>query len=348
MKPPRLNFKTIFPLLKATAKEWVEDKAPRLGAALAYYTVFSIAPLILIAITIAGLIFQDAQQQVITQVQGLIGEQGAEAIQSMLKAAQKPAQSITATILGFATLIFGAAGVFVQLKDALNTIWDVDETSAKGGIMAFVKKYFLSFSMVLGLGFLLLVSLLLEAGVAIAGEFVKDTIPGMDVIMQSLAVVISFGVITLLFAMLFKFLPDVKVAWHDVWMGALLTSALFVVGKIGLGLYLGKAAAASAYGAAGSLVILLLWVYYSAQILFFGAEFTQVYSKYHGSRCTSDTLKEKLSPKEQLVAESEEQRQRFTKTLNKILLKPSQQTNLTSVAENRRVTGFKKRNSCGD
>lgn len=308
MQHPHFKFKNILPLIKETAGEWVEDKAPRLGAALAYYTVFSIAPLLIIAITITGLVFADAQQQVTAQVQGLMGSSGAEAVQSMIKAAQKPAQTVVATVLGFATLIFGAAGVFIQLKDALNTIWDVDETSAKGGIWAFIKKYFLSFSMVLGLGFLLLVSLILEAGVAVVGEYVKNMIPGMDVVMQVAAVVISFGVITLLFAMLFKFLPDVKVAWHDVWVGAALTAALFVVGKVGLGLYLGKAASASAYGAAGSLVILLLWVYYSAQILFFGAEFTQVYARRHGSHFDPNAAPKKLSRKEKLAAKIEAQR----------------------------------------
>ncbi|MEO5802460.1 MAG: YihY/virulence factor BrkB family protein [Verrucomicrobiota bacterium] len=316
----RINFKSIPKLLKETASEWMSDKAPRLGAALAYYTIFSIAPLIIIAITIAGLAFQDAQQQVVAQVQSLVGEEGAKTVESMIKAAQKPAQSAIATFLGFATLIFGAAGVFIQLKDALNTIWDVEETSASG-IWVFVKKYFLSFSMVVGIGFLLLVSLLLEAGLAIAGEFVKDRIPGMDVIMQTVAVVISFGAVTLLFAMLFKFLPDVKVAWHDVWIGAVLTAAMFVLGKIGLGVYLGKAATASAYGAAGSLVIILLWVYYSAQILFFGAEFTQVYAKYHGSHYTPEVHKKNLSPKERLVEESDEQRERLASTFNKTFLK---------------------------
>jgi membrane protein len=335
-KRASLSFKSILNLVKETASEWMSDKAPRLGAALAYYTVFSIAPLIIIAITIAGLVFNNAQAQVIAQVQSLVGEQGAKTIQSMITAAQKPAQSSIATILGFATLIFGAAGVFIQLKDALNTIWDVEETSAKGGIWAFVKKYFLSFTMVLGIGFLLLVSLLLEAGLAIAGEFVKDKIPGMDVIMQTLAVVISFGVVSLLFAMLFKFLPDVKVAWHDVWIGAVLTAALFVVGKIGLGFYLGKAATASAYGAAGSLVILLLWVYYSAQILFFGAEFTQVYSKYHGSRYIPGIHKQKLSPKERLVAESDEQRKKLAATFDKIILKPARRREQTPFVTSRR------------
>jgi membrane protein len=312
----------IFKLLKLTAKEWVEDKAPRLGAALAYYTVFSIAPLIIIAITIAGLVFADAQQQVISQVRGLVGEKGAMAIQSMTHAAQKPVQSAVATILGFSTLMFGAAGVFIQLKDALNTIWDVDETKASG-IWAFVKKYFLSFSMVFGIGFLLLVSLLLEAGVALIGEYMKRYIPGMDVIMQVIAVVVSFGIVTLLFAMIFKFLPDAKVDWHDVWIGALLTAALFVVGKVGLGFYLGKATTASAYGAAGSLVIVLLWVYYSSQILFFGAEFTQVYSLHHGSRYNPAALKKHLSPKEQLMIEIDEDRRFVAKTFRRLQLKPA-------------------------
>lgn len=303
------RFKNILGLLKETGAEWLADKAPRLGAALAYYTVFSVAPLIIIAITIAGLVFADAQQQIVAQVQGLVGEQSAEAIQSMIKAAQKPAQSTIATLLGFATLIFGAAGVFVQLKDALNTIWNVKESSASG-IVAFLKKYFLSFSMVLGIGFLLLVSLLLEAGVAVASNFVLGYLPAMGTLMKIVAMLVSFATVTFLFALLFKFLPDVRIAWHDVWIGAVLTSALFVAGKFGLGIYLGKMAAASAYGAAGSLVIVLLWVYYSAQILFFGAEFTQVYARRHGSHAASPThpkmsvREEKTISKEQLLADS--------------------------------------------
>ncbi|MEO6036329.1 MAG: YihY/virulence factor BrkB family protein [Verrucomicrobiota bacterium] len=308
----------VFGILKETATEWMADKAPRLGAALSYYTVFSIAPLIIIAITIAGLVFADAQQQIIAQVRGMVGEQSAEAIQSMIKAAQKPAQSTVATLLGFATLIFGAAGVFIQLKDALNTIWNVKESSASG-VFAFIKKYFLSFSMVLGIGFLLLISLLLEAGLAIASNFVIGHLPGLAVLMKILALVISFATVTLLFAMLFKFLPDVRIPWHDVWIGAVLTAALFVAGKIGLGVYLGKMAAASAYGAAGSLVIVLLWVYYSAQILFFGAEFTQVYSRKHGSRSTKPPEKKLESPsKENLVKDSNAQRRELSHTFHHI------------------------------
>ena len=254
-RPEPLSFKNIFPLLKATAKEWSEDKAPRLGAALAYYTVFSIAPLLVIAITIAGLVFADSQAQVMTEVQKVMGDKGSAAIGSMITAAQKPAQSIIATILGFATLFFGAAGVVIQLKDALNTVWDV-ENLPSGGFMGFVKKYFLSFTVVLGIGFLLLVSLLLEAGLAVAGQFVKHHLPALGLVMQIAGIAVTFGIITFLFAMLFKFLPDTEVSWRDVWIGAAMTAVLFFIGKLGLGLYLGKAAAASAYGAAGSLVIL--------------------------------------------------------------------------------------------
>lgn len=317
----RMNFKTIFSLLKETGSEWVNDKAPRLGAALAYYTVFSIAPLIIIAITITGLVFADSQAQVLSEVRKAMGDKGADAVQSMIAATEKPAQSIVATILGFATLFFGAAGVVVQLKDALNTIWDVEEAPS-GGIIGFLKKYFLSFTVILGIGFLLLVSLLLEAGLAVVGQFVKDNMPALGLLMQIGGVAISFGAITLLFAMLFKFLPDVEVAWRDVWVGAILTSLLFVVGKFGLGLYLGKAAAASAYGAAGSLVIMLLWVYYSAQILFFGAEFTQVYSRRFGSRYDPLATKKKPTPKEKLIAEIGRERERLASAFNKLPVKP--------------------------
>lgn len=320
-KPRRLDFKTALTLLKQTASEWVADKAPRLGAALAYYTVFSIAPLILIAILIAGLAFDNAQAQIVAQVKGLVGDQGGDAIESMIEAAQKPVQSTVATVLAFGTLLFGAAGVFVQLKDALNTIWNVPEPKA-GGIWAFIRKYFLSFTMVFGIGFLLLVSLVLEAGLAILGEFLTNRMPGMDVVMQTIGFAVSFGVVTVLFAVLFKYLPDTKVAWHDVWVGAFLTAGLFVVGKLGLGIYLGKAGTASAYGAAGSLVLILLWVYYSAQILFFGAEFTQVYANYCGSRCEEWPPAGKRTRKQKIIAKIEQQRKHADKLMKSYGLNP--------------------------
>ena len=305
------RFRHVLDLFKQTFAEWSDDKAPRLGAALAYYTVFSIAPLLLIAILIAGLVFDNAEAQITAQVQGLIGDQGADAIKSMIEAANKPMQSAVATVLALGTLLFGAAGVFIQLKDALNTIWEVPQKKG-GGVWAFLRKYFLSFTMVLGVGFLLLVTLIIEAGLAIVGEMLKSRFDGMDVILQTVGIVFSFFVVTFVFAMLFKFLPDVKVSWKDVWIGALLTAGLFVTGKVGLGLYLGKAGAASAYGAAGSLALVLLWVYYSAQILFFGAEFTQVYSQHHGSRSTRSLARKRAgNRKQQLIERMEEERKKF-------------------------------------
>ncbi|MDB6129727.1 MAG: putative rane protein [Verrucomicrobiales bacterium] len=294
--------KAILELLKQTFKEWNEDKAPRLGAAMAYYTIFSIAPILIISITIAGKLMDNAQGQILDQVQGMLGDKGREAVESMVEAANKPVQSAVATITAFATLLFGAAGVFIQLKDALNTIWKVKETTASG-IMAYIKKYFLSFSMVLGLGFLLLVSLVMSAGLAMVGSYLNGWFKGMEVVMNLISFGVSFGLISVLFALLFKFLPDQRVAWKDVGIGAVLTSFCFVVGKFALGFYLGKASTVSAYGAAGSLVVMLLWVYYSAQILFFGAEFTQVYAKRHGSHYQAAPIPK--NKKQQLIFESD-------------------------------------------
>ncbi len=313
-------------LLKKTGAEWVSDKAPRLGAALAYYTIFSIAPLLIISITISGLVFKHAkaQQQILGQIQSVLGEKGAEAIRSMIEAAQKPVTSTVATALGLLTLLFGAAGVFIQLKDALNTIWNVKPKEG-GGLWGFVRNYFLSFSMVLGVGFLLLVSLLLAAGMAAAGEYFKGMFPGFDVLMKIAGLAISFLLVSLLFALMFKYLPDIKVSWHDVWLGAVLTSGLFVVGKFGLGAYLGKAKIGSAYGAVGSLVLILVWIYYSSQILFFGAEFTQVYANHCGSRAgdNPESLLPKgkilRSKKERLVAQNEHRRHELSLICRKTL-----------------------------
>jgi membrane protein len=200
----------------------------------------------------------------------------------MVKSANKPKSGTIATIIGIVTLLFGAAGVFGQLKDALNTIWNV-EPKKSGGIMTMIKDRFLSFAMVFGTGFLLLVSLVLDSAVAAAGHFLGNRLPGGEVLWQGVQIVLSLAVVTLLFALIFRFLPDIHPTWRDVWFGAVFTAVLFVLGKFGLGIYFGKSAVGSSYGAAGSLVLLLLWVYYSAQILFFGAEFTQVYARKHGS-----------------------------------------------------------------
>lgn len=277
--------KRILTLFKNTWTEFSDDHAQRLGAALAYYTIFSIAPLLLIAISVAGLVFgrEAVQGAVQQQVAGVLGPGAAKAIDTMIAYAARPKSSTIATIVGIVTLLVGAAGVFGQLQDALDTIWEVKPPKS-GGIWATVKDRFLSMAMVFGIGFLLLVSLLLDAAISATGSYIGRRIPGGEAILQAIQLVISFGIITVLFALMFRYLPHTRVEWRDVWFGALFTSFLFVIGKFGMGLYLGKASVGSAYGAAGSLVIILIWVYWSAQILFFGAEFTQVYARTHGSR----------------------------------------------------------------
>lgn len=256
-----------------------------MGAALAFYTLFAIAPLFVIVLAIAGVWFGEeaARRELFGQVSGLVGSEGGEAIQSLVSAAHKPKTGFWATVIAVVTLFVGATGVFVQLQDALNSLWGVRRVAGRG-LRNFIKDRLLSFALVVGIGFLLLVSLVLSACLAALGKFMAGLVPAQAAVWQGINFVISFGVITLLFAMIFKVLPDVKIAWRDVWMGALLTAVLFNLGKLLLGLYLGRSSVTSAYGAAGSLVVVLLWVYYSAQILFFGAKFTQIYSSRYGSR----------------------------------------------------------------
>jgi len=272
-----------FEVAKQTFQEFGEDKAPRLGAALAYYTVFSIGPLLLIAVAMAGIFLgpEAARGQISGELGKVFGPRMAEALEQMIQAAAKPKSGTLATIIGVVTLLFGASGVFGQLKDALNTIWNVETTKASG-VKGFVRKRFLSMAMVLAIGFLLLISLAFDAVISAMGPWLGRLVGG-EAIVHLIQLAISFGISTVLFAAIFRLLPDLKIAWRDVWLGAVLTSVLFVVGKWALGLYLGKAAVGSAYGAAGSLVILLIWVYWSAQILFLGAEFTQVYARMYGS-----------------------------------------------------------------
>jgi membrane protein len=276
-------------LLRTTVEQWNSDKAPQLAAALAYYTVFSMAPLLIIVIAIAGLVFghSAAENQIVGQIRGTVGEQSALLIQDMIRSASRPADGVLATIIGLITLLAGAAGVFGQLKAALNIIWNVPPAQRPGelaGILNMLKQEFLSFTMVLGIGFLLLVSLVFSAALAALNNFVNNNVTVPPVIWEIVNFVVSFGIITPLFAAIYKVLPDAKIDWQDVWIGAALTSLLFTTGKLLLGLYLGRSSVASSYGAAGSLVVILLWVYYSAQILFFGAEFTQVYANRFGSK----------------------------------------------------------------
>ncbi|HSL47217.1 MAG TPA: YihY/virulence factor BrkB family protein [Anaerolineales bacterium] len=276
-------------LLKLTYQGWKEDKASRLAAALAYYTIFSLGPLLIIVIAVTGLFWDEAsvQSSVTSQVQGLVGEQGEEFVSSLLTSASNPARGIAATIVGIITLIFGALGAFNELHNALNTIWEVKEEEPKGFVESIKNVIFsrlLSFSMILGIGFLLLVSLVISAGLSAAQETLGNAIPVSEIVMQIINLIISTAVITALFALIFKFLPDAEIAWRDVWLGAFFTALLFSLGKFLIGLYLGNSAVGSSFGAAGSLVLLLIWIYYSAQILFFGAEFTQVYANEFGSK----------------------------------------------------------------
>jgi membrane protein len=275
----------VFSLLKQTFQEWLQDKAPQLGAALAYYTVFSLAPLILVLLAIVGVIFRDnpagAWNKITQQMSYFLDPSALQVVQSIAQKASQPGKSTIATIIGIALALFGASGVFGQLQDALNTIWGV-KAKPGTGVWGFLRARFLSFAMVGGICFLLLVSLAVEALLKGFSHYVQSVLPGGIGIAVSVYLVFDFAVVVLLFAMIFKFLPDVQIQWRDVWIGAIITAILFGIGKWLLGFYLGSGAAGSAYGAASSLITLLLWVYYSSQILLFGAEFTQVYAARSG------------------------------------------------------------------
>ncbi len=278
-------FGNAFNLLKQTFQEWLDDKVPQLGAALAYYTVFSLAPLILVLLAIVGVIFRDdpagAWNKITQQMSYFLDPSAVQVVQSIAQKASQPGNSTIATIIGIALALFGASGVFGQLQDALNTIWGV-KAKPGTGIWGFLRARFLSFAMVGGICFLMLVSLAIEALLKGFSHYVQSVLPGGIVVALTVYLIFDFAVVVLLFAMIFKFLPDVQIQWRDVWIGAIITAILFGIGKWLLGFYLGSGAAGSAYGAASSLISLLLWVYYSSQILLFGAEFTQVYAARAG------------------------------------------------------------------
>jgi membrane protein len=281
-----MTAKTYWQMLKETASAWIDDKAFRMGAALAYYSVFSMAPLLLIAIGIAGLVFgeQAARGEVLNQIRDTVGTQTATAIEEILAHAGQDGGGTWATIVGLAVLLFGASGVFVELQDALNTIWKVMPRPGRT-VWEMVRERLLSFTVILGTGFLLLVSLILSAALAALGGVLKPAVslPGGAGLWQALNFGLSFGTITLLFAMIYQILPDAEIAWRDVWVGALSTALLFTLGKYLIGLYLGHSTLTSAFGAAGSVILVLSWVYYSSLILLFGAEFTRVYARHNGS-----------------------------------------------------------------
>jgi membrane protein len=278
-------FPTAYQLLKQTATEWIDDKAPQLGAALAYYTVFSLAPLVLVLLAIIGVLFREdpagAWGKVTEQMSYFLDKSAVQVVQDIAQTAAEPGKSTIATVIGIALALFGASGVFGQLQDALNTIWGVKAKPGLG-LGGFLRARFISFAMVGGVCFLLLVSLTVEALLKGFSHYVQAALPGGLTIAVTVYLLFDFAVVTLLFAMIFKFLPDAEIQWRDVWIGAALTALLFGVGKWALGFYLGSGSAASAYGAASSLITLLLWIYYSSQILLFGAEFTQVYANQAG------------------------------------------------------------------
>ncbi len=299
--------RTLYHLIKETVSQWINDKSLKLGAALSYYTVFSLPPLLLIVIALAGLAFGEeaARGSIMDEFQGFIGKENAAIIQTMIAKAASPKKGIIATVVGLVVLILGASGVFTELQDSLNTIWKV-KPKPEAGLKYFIRARLLSFSMILTIGFLLLVSLVISAVLSAFGSLLNDFWPGPPVIkyvLHALNFIVSFGVITALFAMLFKILPDAKIAWRDVWLGAAVTAFLFTIGKFLIGLYLGKSNIASTYGSAGSIVLIFAWIYYSAQILFFGAEFTQVYANRYGSRIVPMEYAEKIEePKEKKAA----------------------------------------------
>lgn len=280
-------------LVSETFQEYFADGAPRLGAALAFYTIFSLPALLIVVIAVAGLSFgvEAAQNQIVAEIEGFIGHDSAVALQAIIESARTPESGVIATIVGLITLIIGATGVFGEIEDALNIVWNVPKT--KGfSLLALIKSRFLSFSLILGTGFLLLISLVISAGLAAVGKYSSQLFPDMEIMLQVGNALISLAVITGLFAMIYKLLPKVKVAWKDVWVGAFLATVLFTLGKSLIALYIGKSDIASTYGAAGSLVVILIWVYFSAQVFLLGAEFTQVYSRRRGSRQAESGLKQ--------------------------------------------------------
>ena len=272
-------------LLKRTFQRWSAHEAPRLGAALAYYSMLSLAPLMVLVVAIVGLVFGEnaAAAQVANQVRDMVGDQGASAIQALVwNARSSPAGGLASTI-GIATLLFGASSVFAELRAILNLVWEADKP-ARVDVLTMLRHRFFSFGMVLAVGFLLIVSLTISAMLAAAGKYFSQWLPVPADALDALNFLVSFAVTTGAFALLYKYVPVVRIAWNDVWIGAFATALMFTVGKTLIGLYLGRASFGSAYGAAGSLIVVIVWVYYSAQIFIFGAEFTHVFAHTHGSR----------------------------------------------------------------
>lgn len=280
-----MNLRKIGRLFRETFKEWQEDNASRIAAALAYYAVFSISPLVVIAIAIAGTFFgqQTAQAQITAQLTALVGKDGVKPVLMALDNISQPEIRGLASLISIGVLLLGASGFFAQLQDALNTVWKVKPQPGKG-LKIFLRKRISSFLMVLAIGFLLMLSLILSAVVSALSKYKVDYLPGSALLWGNLDLIVSMGLMTFIFGLMFKYVPDAKIVWKDVFVGSVITAMLFLFGKFLLGVYLSKGSLGSAYGAAGSLIVLLAWIYYSAQIILFGAEFTQVYSRMYGSK----------------------------------------------------------------
>lgn len=293
-----INLSALAQLLEETFSAWQGDKAPRLAAALAYYTAFSLAPLLIIALALAGFFLgaDAARGQIFGQLRGLFGSSGAQAVQGMVLGAGKHSSGLIATIVGLVTLVLGAAGIFGALQDALNSIWEVQAPKHQN-FWHMLRERFASFAMLGSICFLLLVSMVASGAIEAGGKILGDRFPAAVIGFEILNIFLSLALVTVLFALIFKVLPDRPIAWHDVWLGGAVTAVLFVVGKTLIGLYLGRSSFSSTYGAAGSVLVLLVWVYYSAQILLFGAEFTKVYARRFGTMKGLDSVKSPAATK---------------------------------------------------
>lgn len=280
-----VSARTAWNILRDAASAWVEDNAFRLSAALAFYTLLSVAPLFVIVTAVAGLAFgqEAASGQLSAQLRGLVGEAGAEVMKTAVEKADRPTAGVIATVIGVVTLLFGASGVFGELQGALNTVWHAKPKPGRG-VWGFVRDRFLSFGMVLAVGFLLLVTLVVSTALAALGGHLEGLVPGLAVLMGAANFAVSFLVVAALFALMFQFLPDVRIGWRFAWFGAAVTAALFTVGKGLIALYLGRAGVATPFGAAGSLAAFVIWVYYSGLILFFGAELTRSAVRHLGGK----------------------------------------------------------------
>jgi Predicted membrane protein len=282
--------KRFYSLAKLSVQSWLDDYAPSMGAAIAFYTVFSLAPLVMIVIGVAGFFWgEDAVRgELMRQIGGMVGENGATAIESVVRSSsEEPDQGIVATVASVVVLVVGATTVFAELQSALDRIWEVPAKEKASGIFSMIRARLLSFGLVLSLAFLLLVSLIVSTMLSAFGGWLGGLMPGWEIILHVLNLAVSFGILVILFAMIYKFMPQADVAWRDVWTGAVVTALLFELGKLLIGLYVGKSAVASSYAAAGSLVVVLIWVYYAAQVFLLGAEFTWVYANEHGSRAAA-------------------------------------------------------------